>query len=415
LDGRETFDVAVIGAGVVGLSVAESLAGRGASVVIIDRADQWGAGCSRANAGLICPSHSYPYASRQDLIQAARWLFREGTPFAVRPHAGLVPWLVRFLASTSEKQVERSAELLIDLAHESLALYQALDGSGAAIGFRQTGLLDVFETKRAFERGVKHTSRAARTGLIAEVLGAADVAREEPSIATPMAGGVLYPNEAYCDPVKVVNMLGTAAVRRGARSILGVVARRIENCGQSVCVWADDQAIWSKTVVIAAGVGSAGLARTVGVRLPLQPGKGYSVDLAPDGLGLCLRRPMMLQERRVAVTPFGNRVRLAGMMHVGHWDTRIEPSAVRSLQRTATSTLVDAQRARMIGSWCGLRPCTPDAIPLVGWVRHGRVALATGHGMLGVTLAPITGRIVADLLDGTASRFTRPVSPDRFR
>ena len=408
-------DVAVIGAGVVGMAVADALARRGADVTVLEHLPRSGSGCSLSNAGLICPSHSYPFATSEDFLQAGRWVLRPGSPFAVRPQLQLVPWLARLLTSTRKSRFTRSANLLTDLARESLALHSALNESGLATGFTQSGLLDVYETGRAFERGVSRAARNTKLGLAPEILASSDIAQVEPELDRPVAGGILYPNEAYCDPAKVVNALGSSAVRNGARVWHGLRVKRVEVNGQFVRLWSEKESVRSRVAVIAAGVGSRDVAATTGARLPIEAGKGFSVDLSYGGSTSGLRRPLMLQERRVAVTPFEESVRFAGMMHLGRWDRRVDPRAVASLRRTAEDMFARARGAELVSSWSGLRPCTPDGVPLVGWLRSGRVAVATGHGMLGVTLAPITGEIVADLLDGTPCRFIGALNPKRFR
>jgi D-amino-acid dehydrogenase len=165
--------------------------------------------------------------------------------------------------------------------------------------------------------------------------------------------------------------------------------------------------------VIAAGAWSGVLARTAGLRVPLQGGKGYAIEFEPDAVPL--RRPVYLHDERCVATPFGDRVRMTGGLLLDGVDERFDPRRVAGIRRAAQRSF-DGGAAVPRLSWRGLRPCTPDGLPVIGAARQARrVVMATGHGMLGVTLAPITGRMVSGIIGGEpAHAALGPLSPERF-
>lgn len=406
-------DVAVIGAGAVGASIAFELGRRGRQVVVLEQGPGWAAGCSWGNAGLICPSHAGPWATAQDVAQAARWMLRKDSPLGIRPSATLLPFLGRLLAAR-ERTVLRATELSRRMCSDSLALHESMSQHGIDTGFRRTGLLDVYATARGLDRGAEGVKRHRQAGVRCTVMDRADVHALEPALEQEVSGGVFFPDEAHCDPVRFVEAVGSAAGLVGATLHAETKVLEMAKVDLGVELTTTTGVVRAGTVVVAAGAWSEPISRRLGRSIPLQSGKGYMVDLS-DEEHRPLERPLMLQEARIAVTPLEGRLRLSGTMQFAGLDESIDLRRVTAIRRESMRMLPGWEGAAISRIWSGLRPCTPDGLPIVGWLRRDMpIVLATGHAMLGLTLAPITGKLVADLLEGSDREELAGLRPDRF-
>ena len=305
-------------------------------------------------------------------------------------------------------------ELSRQLCRVSLALHESLAEAGLDTGFRKTGLLDVYGTGPALERGQSAAEQHRAAGVRCQVLDRKRVLELEPQLHPELAGGVFFPDEAHCDPARFVTAVGEAAVAAGTTLMTGTDVLEMQMSGRSVDLTTTSGMIRADTVVVAAGAWSAGLARALRRPIPLQGGKGYTVDL-PNDERTPLSRPMMLQEARIAVTPLNGRLRFAGTMQFAGLDESIDRRRVASVHRAGIRMLPAWRDATVAKVWSGLRPCTPDGLPLIGWLRDDMpVAIATGHAMLGLTLAPVTGELVADLVNGKNREEFTMLNPGRF-
>jgi D-amino-acid dehydrogenase len=409
----ERHDVVVVGAGAVGAAIALELVHRGYDVLVLERGTDWAAGCSFANAGLICPSHAGPWATAADLGQASRWLLRPDSPLGMRPSASLVPFLTSLLLMR-RRDIRRVTALSRAMCSASLAMHEALSSRGVDTGFRRAGLLDVYATERGMDRGRRSAAAHLEAGVTCRVLEPREVLRLEPALDGAVAGGVHFPREAHCDPARFVASVGEAAVAGGAALRGRTEVLCLSGAGSAVQLTTTSGPVRAGTVVLATGVWAGRLARPLGASLPLQGGKGYSIDLRDEGRAP-LNRPLMLQEARVAVTPLRDRLRLAGTMQLEGLDEAIDLRRARAVLENGRRYLPGWRDAAVDQIWSGLRPCTPDGLPLIGWLRDDmRVAVASGHAMLGLTLAPWTGELVADLLEGSQRQELAELDPHRF-
>ncbi|MER5673714.1 NAD(P)/FAD-dependent oxidoreductase [Pseudonocardia alni] len=409
-------DVAVVGAGVVGASIALELARRGREVTVLDTGAGWGTGCSHGNAGLVCPSHAGPYATRADLGNAVRWLLSPGSPMGVAPRPGLVPFLTELLAATRPSVTSRALDLSRRMCARSLQIHEELQRSGLDTGLRRKGLVDTYATEAGLARAHDAAERHRERGLRPEVLDAAEVRRRVPGLDETVVGGVLFPDEAHCDPAHFVRTVAAAAERAGVRLLPHAEVLAVDTTGPGVSMETTAGTVTATTVVLATGARPPGA--LPGVRagwMPLAGGKGYSVDLAADGRSLP-EQPFMLQEARVAVTPLGDRLRLAGTMQfTTPGDTGIARRRVAGIRGPAARLLPGWRDATVVSVWAGLRPLTPDGLPYLGWLdRDRRVAVCAGHAMLGLTLAPLSGVQVADLVEDKPVEFAEHLAPHRF-
>jgi D-amino-acid dehydrogenase len=374
-------DVIVVGAGAIGAACAYELAGAGARVTVLERGGGWGEGCSWGNAGLIVPSHARPIAAPESLRAGLGWMLKRSSPFGLRVRPALVPWLVRYMRASTARRAAAGETLQRELCVESLGLLRELAGSFDT-GFAQRGCLTVYtdHPDQAADEAASETGRA----LGAQLLTGAEVRELEPALTGAVRAGVLFPDEAGCDPVRLVRSLGAAAVERGAELRTDAEVRDLNELSAG-------------HVVVAAGAWSGRLAATAGVRLPMQGGKGYAVewDAVP------LRRPLYMHDQRCVANSLDDRLRVTGGLILDGLDERFDRRRAAAVRAAAATVL--GLRAQPRLTWSGLRPCTPDGLPAIGThTAAPRVVFATGHGMLGITLAPLTGRLVAGLVAGRA-------------
>ncbi len=399
-------DVVVIGAGVIGAASAYELAGAGARVVVLERGGGWGEGCSWGNAGLIVPSHSRPIAAPEALRSGLGWMLRPDSPFGLRLKPSLAPWLVRFARAATAAKAAAGEALQRELASESLALLRGLDLDA---GFEQRGCLTVFTSEHAAEHAAADAASETGRALGAQPLSAAEARALEPALSDAVRAGVMFPDEAGVDPGRFVPALGAAAVERGAELRTGTEVVDLQADAGGVRVETTRGPLRAGHAVLAAGAWSGRLAAAAGLRVPLQGGKGYAVEW--DTAAAPLRVPLYLHDEKCVANPFGDRTRMTGGLLLDGLDERFDPRRVAAIRAAAAKVLDVRAEPRL--SWRGLRPCTPDGLPVIG--ARGRLVVATGHGMLGVTLAPLTGRLVAGLVAGTADHpALARLSPDRF-
>jgi D-amino-acid dehydrogenase len=407
-------DVAVVGGGVIGVCCALELARAGAAVTLIEAGPGLGAGCSAGSAGLLIPSHAAPLATRAALVQGLRWSLSRQSPLALHPRPALVPWLLRFAAACTPSRERAATELVRRLAGESLELHEALRDQ-VGVRLERSGTLNVFETEAGLEEGRRHALEHARAGLRSQTLTSVEAARLEPALAPGFAGAIHYPDELSGDPLDFVLRVGAAARAAGTDIRTGTQVRALRARGGRIeGLETTAGCLAPATVVLAAGVWTPGLVRSLDLPLPLEGGKGYHLDFARAASDPHL--PLFLQEARVVATPFEGRLRLAGTLELAGLDLSLDPRRLAPIERAGGRRIDGLAGRRPLAAWCGLRPCAPDGLPVLGRPRrYDNLVLATAHAMLGFTLAPLTGKLVAGLVAGGAPRpDLAPLQPDRF-
>jgi D-amino-acid dehydrogenase len=401
-------DVVVVGGGAIGVSAAYELARRGASVTLLERGEL-ASGCSSGNAGLLCPGHSQPLATPSALQEGLRSLHRADSPLGIRPRRTTVGWLARFAAACRSRQAaERATDVIRALSVASLALHAELAGLGTS--FDRRGTLSLYESGDGFDEGRRES---ARSRLDARVLSPDEVRTLEPALRGPVAGGVYFPDEAHVDPLRYVRAVGTAAAAAGADVHTGHEVRALHSRDGAIAVETARGTLRPKTVVLAAGVWTEPLARGLGVSVPVTGGKGYHVDLARSESDPQL--PILIQGTRCAITPLVDRLRLTGTLEISGRDGSRNAARVETVRLAGTRVLGGADR-EVLDVWTGLRPCAPDGLPVIGRPAGlPGLVLATGHAMKGLSLAPVTGLLVAELVGGEPpSHDLGPLSPGRF-
>lgn len=414
--------VVVVGGGVIGVCAAYYLARAGAAVTLVERGDI-AAGCSYGNAGLVVPSHAVPLAAPGVLWRGLRWLADPESPFWIRPRLdpALLSWLWRFQRHCTEAHVRRAMPVIRDLSQASLALYEELARlPGLDFGFRRDGLLTVFRSPAGLEGGRHEAERLESVGIAAKLLDATAACALEPALAPGVAGGLHFPDDAHLTPDRFVRGLARVVEGLGVHVRTQTEALGFTRAGRRItAVETTRGALGCDEVVLAAGAWSPGLGRALGLALPIEAAKGYSVTYEAPADGP--RMPLLAAEARFAVTPMrtetGATLRLGGTLELAGLDLSIDRRRVDAIRQAARSYLRLPEEPPLVEIWRGLRPCTPDGLPLVGRPRAwDNLVLAAGHAMIGMSLGPVTGHLVAAVVAGERPGLDpSPLDPDRFR
>lgn len=417
---REMSDdrVVILGGGVIGLCSAYHALRRGFAVTVVEREEAGGDNCSMGNAGMIVPSHFIPLAAPGMIAKGLRWMFHPESPFYVRPRLSpsLMRWGWLFYRNSTQRHVDECAELLRDLNLESRRLFSEL-AEEEDYGLVKRGLLMLCKTAKGLDEEGKVAESARKLGIDARTVDAAEAARLDPGITMDIAGAVHFGQDCHLDPARFMASMRRRVARMGGRFESGVEVDGIETRGgEVVALTAAGRRIGGRHFVLAAGSWTPGLLKRVGVKLPLQAGKGYSLTLPspPELPELC----SIFVEAKVAVTPMGGALRFAGTMEVGGLDLSIDPARVRGIVKSVNGYFPKFGEKDFEGvePWAGLRPVSPDGIPYVGKIPGlPNLIAATGHAMMGLSLGPVTGSLVADLLaDETPFRPIGRMAPARF-
>ncbi len=396
---RQT-DVLVVGGGVIGVCSAYYLAEKGIPVTVVDQG-QICSGCSYGNAGLIVPSHSIPLAAPGVVAKGLRWMFDPESPFYIKPrlNQALISWLWRFRAACRTRSMLKAIPLLRDLSRASLALYEELASpQGFDFKFKRNGLLHLFRSRRGFEEGVEEAVLLGEYGISSKALEQRDLGQIEPQAQAKVIGGILFPDDAHLNPSEFVSRLASRGEKKGACFLTGTEVIGFETSGKRIFTVKTSRGDFEPgVVVLAAGSWSPQVASALRLRLPIQPAKGYSITVKCDDKDSSI--PLILSEARVAVTPMGGVLRFAGTLELAGFDHSINQRRVGAIQRAICEYLSGTERYELVEIWRGLRPCTPDGLPIIGWsTRYENLIIATGHGTLGISLGPITGKLVAQLI-----------------
>lgn len=397
--------VVVVGAGIIGLCCAYYLRRDGHDVLVVDADKESRNGTSFGNAGMIVPSHFVPLAAPGVIEQGLRWMRDPMSPFYVKPRFApeFLRWGLSFWRASSHARAERAAPLLLalNLASRDEYLRLASDIPGG-FGLERNGLLMLCATEHGLAEESVVAARARSLGLDAAVLGRDELAVLEPDTTLHAVGAVHYRSDAHLDPGLFMQRLQRSLADDGVEFRWDTRIDALESrSGALTGVRSGSQVIAAEQLVLAAGAWSARLAAEAGARLLIEPGKGYSMTVEVGRTRL--RTPAILSEARVAVSPLGDRLRVGGTMELSGFHEGDSEPRVKGIIGSALRYLPDLDRAALEAAprWRGMRPCTPDGLPYLGPSRrYPNLMVATGHAMMGVSLAPITGSLVADLVGG---------------
>ena len=403
--------VAVLGAGMVGLSTAWYLQEKGIDVTVYDR-DDVAAGSSWGNAGWLTPSMAVPLPEPSVLKYGLRAVLSPSSPVYIPPTADprLVRWLIQFARNCTPKRWDQAMTALIPLNTDALAAFDEMNHGGVAEPTRIAEPFTAAFRTEADSQGLLHEFEqilACGQQVNFEVIDGDAARREEPSLSTEIGTAIRIRDERYLNPSAYVHSVADSVKARGGVIRTGTEVGEIITGGNGVTIDGEHY----DAVVIATGARLNTLARRFGVRKVVQAGRGYSftvkVDQQPQG-------PIYFPQQRVACTPVGDRLRVAGMMEFRKVDAPADPRRIRALVDEAGRLLSGAHLDQREDEWVGARPCTADGLPLVGGTNDPDVFIAGGHGMWGITLGPVTGKLLAEqIATGNAPAQLRGLNPLR--
>ena len=406
-------EIAVIGAGVIGLAIAERLLAEGREVTLIEPGTP-GMGCSYGNAGTIADYAVAPVGIPDVLRNLPSLLFDRNSPLSIRRAAlpALAPWLLRFARQSLPAAAARNARAIAALLQGAGPMWAELAQRVAGEDILQhRGCLYLYQSAAALRAAGAEMAGRRALGVKVDLLDAADLAVLEPGLP-PMAGAAYFPQAVFLnDPGRMMGLVAAQVLRRAAH--LPLRAERLLRGPDGITIEGPGLALRARRVVIAAGAHSRTLALQAGDRVPLETERGYHVEW--DMPSPRLTRPSCPTARGFYLCPMAGRLRVAGTVELGGLTALPSPHRVAKLVEGARSLFPDLPETPD-REWMGFRPSLPDSLPVIGPSQGGaEVIHAYGHGHLGVTMAPVTARIVADLLAGRAPHVDlAPVLPGRF-
>jgi D-amino-acid dehydrogenase len=411
--------VAIIGAGINGLFSAWYLHELGYEVTVLDPGGEPD-NCSSGNAGMIVPSHIVPLAAPGMIAQGLRWMLSPTSPFylRLRPSAGLARWAWLFYKSSTAAHVERAIPVLRDISWLSRELYREFHQNGYFdFGWQENGLLMLYRTAGAEHEEIESAATARRAGIEAHVLDRPAVQALHAQTAVDVRGAIYYPGDAQVNPSLLVTGLRHLLAARGVRFLATAVLDFDVQRERIEAVVTAEERLPCDEAVLAAGAWTGRLARRLGLALPLEGGKGYS--FAIPGRGDRVPIPSILLEARATVTGMDADLRCAGTLEIAGLDRSVDLNRVRGIVEGVNRFFPDLNLAMPARGavWSGLRPCSPDGLPYIGRVPGLKNAtVATGHGMMGLSLGPATGKLIAEIIAGRSPSLpVAAFSPARWR
>ncbi|MDP1589258.1 MAG: FAD-dependent oxidoreductase [Prosthecobacter sp.] len=408
--------VTILGAGVIGLCTALYCARRGMKVTVVEKKPHQRDGCSFGNAGMIVPSHFIPLAAPGMVKQGLKWMWNPESPFYIKPRLNLdlITWSLEFWKAATKGRVDAAAPVLRDLSLLSRQCYEEID---LDFGLVKKGLLMLCKKQQTLDEEAHMAAMANHLGIPAEVLDAKATAALDPAVTMDVCGSVFFPKDCHLAPGRFIAAVEAELTNLGVEMLWETEVRGFEVEGQALrAVKTSKGQVEGQEVVLCGGVWSSELAKELGLKIPMQAGKGCSLTLAnpqqlPELCSICT-------EARLAVTPMDGALRVGGTMEMAGINESITPRRVRGITRAFPQYFpaFNGNDFADVKPWSGLRPVSPDGMPYLGRTQRWKnLTLATGHAMMGLSLAPATGKIVADVLSGEKSPVALDLmSPDRF-
>lgn len=408
----------IIGGGVIGLCSAYYLSKAGHKVTVIDASDLK-TGASLMNAGLIVPSHFQPLASPKMLASGIQMFFDRLGPLFIKPRLDpdFISWMYHFVRASARNNMEHLSGVIWNLNMQSLILYQEiLEEQGMDFHFEKSGLLMAYQTKKAREKELENLAHSKKFGAEAFEMTSAEIQKLQPKVKMNILGGVYYPCDAHSTPSMFIDQLVSFLKNKGVQFILNQKV-------QSVISKPNDTRYGVKTkhdeyqadhVIVCAGIWSQDLLKPLGVRMVMQAGKGYSFDQKID---TGIKIPSLLTDARVAVTPMRGFTRFAGTMELTGKDSKIYKQRVAAIVKAIQKFYPELYLEPSLVSEVkyGFRPLSFDGLPYIGELDgYKGLILGTGHAMMGWSLAPLTGKLVQQIVDCEPTSINMDkVSPNR--
>ncbi len=411
-------EVTIIGGGIIGLFCAYYLNKAGHAVRLIEASDTL-KGASMINAGLFCPSHFIPLASPGMIAQSFKWILNPSSPLYVKPrwNTGFFKWGYHFALNANQKNVDKSQIPLYNITLYGKSLFEKfLTEVGVEKNvYSNKGLLMVYSTAIAEKKERIIAEKAETIGLEAKLLNRDQLLEIEPSVGEKVRGAVHFTGDSHSTPKAVVDFLLEYLTQNGVSLHFGEkVEEMVLTNGKISKIKTNLSTYDTDEVVLAAGAWSSGIARMMGIRLMLEAGKGYKMDL---NVNHTIQYPSILIEPQVAITPMKGFLRVTGRMELMGLDTSIRKRGIDSLALAAGTFYkgLEVTKSNMAGAEYGFRPLTPDGLPYIGRsLKVKNLCIATGHGMLGWSMATATGKLIAEIIGNeTPSLPLDSFHPDR--
>jgi D-amino-acid dehydrogenase len=410
--------VVVLGGGIVGLSTAYYLIQEGHEVTIIDKG-KLDSGASHVNAGYLTPSHIVPMAAPGMISKGIKWMFNAKSPFYIKPrfNLDLIRWGLKFMKSCTNEHVQRSMKSILDINLLSKKLYiEMLKSELFDFHLETKGLLMAYKTSQAEKEESEVSKWAKDLGIKVEQFSKEQVLKIQPDTAMDIAGAFWYKSDAHTTPELFINNLKDYLIKKGVRFKLENTVKYFQkNNKQIQKVITDKEIFEADEFVLSTGAWSQQILKDLGIKLLIQPGKGYRINVYKS-TGITL--PAILLESKVAVTPMDGFTRFGGTMEISGINDRTNIKRVHAIADSVTKyyPTLEIPKTSIIDVQSGLRPLSPDGLPFIG--RHSKIknmVLATGHSMMGWSLGPATGRLVTEVISGRkTSMDLKPFLPERI-
>ncbi len=401
--------ILVLGAGVVGTTTAYFLAQDGHDVTVLDRQSGAALETSFANGAQISACHAKPWAEPKMPLQALRWTFQADAPLLFRPwrwDPSLWSWGLKFLRNCTSERMRLNMDRTLRIALYSRSVLKALrQHTGIQYNQVTKGILHIYRTPEEFTEGRATAGQLSALGLPQDILTADECVKLEPALAhaanTDLAGGLMSPEDESGDAHLFTEELSKLAVARGVQFRFGVTIKSLETSGHRISRVVTDQGdMEADAIVLTLGSYAPHIAKPLGIHLPIYPAKGYSISIDLDSPDSAPTISLTDETRFMVFSRLGNTLRVAGTAELAGWDTSLAPVRVEALKRNAQSLFPEASSYTDLNPWCGLRPATPDSVPILGGTSYENLFLNTGHGTLGWTMACGSAQITADLIAG---------------
>jgi D-amino-acid dehydrogenase len=396
----EKTNIAVLGGGVIGLSVALRMLNSGREVVLIDP-EEPGSGTSYGNAGTIAEYAVLPVGSPEVIKRLPSLLFNKNSPIAIKRSEiiSLAPWLMKFLYQSMPKQAEKNAQSIAKILVNARLRWEDLANqiNGSSL-LNSNGSIYIYKSKSIYDAGLKDINHRKTLGLNAQMLNPSELSKLEPNINLIEGGAAYFPDCAYMsDPGKMMKLLLNACVEKGCQ-VIRQTAKNIERTNNGVKVTLNDKStILSKHLVVSAGAFSKKFAKQVGDNIPLDVERGYHVEY--DMNEPLLNRPCCSADGGFYMSPMSGRLRVVGTVELGGVSPKISMDRINHLEKGASNFFPSLGKSSR--SWLGFRPSIPDSKPVISASKKGNdIVYAFGHGHIGLTLAPITAEIVESIITG---------------
>ncbi len=398
-------EVIVIGGGIIGLCSAYYLAKEGISVTVLDKSDMSESGCSYGNAGMIVPSHVMPLAHPGVIQKGMKWMFDSKSPFYIKPRldSNLISWLYQFYKNCNQKHVNASIQPILDISLLSKELYQDLSKNGNSFFYDEKGLLMLFQTDKVGEEEITIGKIAQDHGLEVDFLNKEDLKKLETNINIDAIGAVHYKSDAHLSPNLFMQFLKSELQKLGVEILKNTTVTDFSISNNKIQEVKTNNGIFkAEEVVLSSGAWSGELARKLGINVTMLPGKGYSFTVKNQKEKPQI--PSILCEGKVAVTPFQNSIRFGGTMEITSIkDFKINEKRLEGIVERINQFYpeINVVKPEIEDVWFGFRPCSPSGLPIIKKSKNIKnLTLATGHAMMGVSLAPATGKLVSELILG---------------